>query len=130
MENERVLVIGNPVVALGATGVVAHGAVIVEGGRIVEVGPRAELELHGPFDATWGSDEHLVMPGFINAHYHTECWTAPGLIDEIFELGNLYVGSGMIETDPEVISLLATYGLVQALKGGQTTTVDAFDGRP
>jgi len=130
MANERVLVIGNPVVALGAIGVVADGAVIVEGGRIVEVGPRAELELHGPFDATLGSDEHLVMPGFINAHYHTECWTAPGLIDEIFELGNLYVGSGMIETDPEVISLLATYGLVQAVKGGQTTTVDAFYGRP
>lgn len=126
----RTLVTGDPVVALGSSGVIANGAVIVEDGRVVEVGPRAALENHGPFDTTLGSDDHVVLPGFINAHYHTECWTAPGFIDEIFELGNLYVGSGMIETDDEIITLLASYGLAQALKGGQTTTVDAFYGRP
>jgi 5-methylthioadenosine/S-adenosylhomocysteine deaminase len=126
----RALVIGDPVVALGSLGVIDRGAVIVEAGRIVEVGPQAELADHGSFDVTLGSNEHLVVPGFINAHYHTECWTAPGFIDEIFELGNLYVGSGMIETDHEIIDLLASYGLAQALKGGQTTTIDAFYGRP
>lgn len=126
----RILVRGNPVVAMGRSGVIADGAVIVEGSRIVEVGPAAELESHGPFDGLLGGPDHIVLPGFVNAHYHTECWTAPGLIDIIFELGNLYVGSGLIDTTEEIIELLATYGLVQAAKGGQTTLVDAFYGRP
>jgi 5-methylthioadenosine/S-adenosylhomocysteine deaminase len=126
----RSLVSGDPVFVGGATGLLDDAAIIVEDGLVVEVGPRAELARHGPFDESIGGPDVAVLPGFVNAHYHTECWTAPGLIDEIFELGNLYVGSSMIDTDPEVIELLATYGLVQALKGGQTTTIDAFYGRP
>ncbi|MEQ8718698.1 MAG: amidohydrolase family protein [Acidimicrobiales bacterium] len=126
----RTLVIGDPVFVGGATGVLDDGALVIMDDTVEEVGPRAVLETHGPFDEVIGGPDVAVLPGFVNAHYHTECWTAPGLIDEIFELGNLYVGSSMIETDLEVIELLATYGLVQALKGGQTTTIDAFYGRP
>lgn len=125
----RVLVKGDPVFVGGALGAIDDGALIVEDGVIVDVGPRALLVDRGPFDETIGGRDNAVLPGFVNAHYHTECWTAPGLIDEIFELGNLYVGSSMIDTDFEVIELLATYGLMQALKGGQTTTIDAFYGR-
>lgn len=125
----RVLVTGDPVFVGGAIGILDDGALIVEDGVIVDAGQRAILAERGPFDEMIGGPDVAVLPGFVNAHYHTECWTAPGLIDEIFELGNLYVGSSMIDTDFEVIELLATYGLVQALKGGQTTTVDAFYGR-
>lgn len=126
----RILVCGNPVVAGGSIGCIDDGALIVEDGEVADVGPRADLEARGPFDDRIGGPDTMVVPGFVNAHYHTECWTAPGLIDEIFELGNLYVGSSMIDTDHEIIDLLATYGLIQAVKGGQTTTIDAFYGRP
>jgi 5-methylthioadenosine/S-adenosylhomocysteine deaminase len=128
--SKRLLVVGDPVVALGSTGVIEDGALIVENGRVTAVGSRQDLEPRGTFDEILGGRDQVIVPGFVNAHYHTECWTAPGLIDEIFELGNLYVGSGLIETDLEIIELLGTYGLIQALKGGQTTTVDAFYGRP
>lgn len=126
----RTLILGDPVVVGLASGVIHDGALIVEGGVVTAAGARADIEKRGPFDATIGGPHTMVVPGFVNAHYHTECWTAPGLIDEIFELGNLYVGSSMIDTDLEVIELLGTYGLIQALKGGQTTTIDAFYGRP
>ena len=60
-----------------------------------------------------------------------KCWTAPGLIGgRIFELDNLYMGSGLIDTTEEIIGLLATCGLIQAAKGGQTTLIDTFYGRP
>ena len=126
----RVLVRGDPVVAMGDTGTITDGAVIVEGSRIAEVGPAADLLRRGEFDSVVGGPDHIVLPGFVNAHYHSECWTAPGLIDIIFELGNLHVGSGLIDTTEEIIELLATYGLAHAAKGGQTTLVDAFYGRP
>ena len=125
----RVLVTGDPVFVGGAIGVIDDGALIIFDGVIVDAGPRSLLAERGPFDEIIGGPDVAVLPGLVNAHYHTECWTAPGLIDEIFELGNLYVGSSMIDTDFEVIELLATFGLVQALKGGQTTTIDAFYGR-
>ncbi len=116
--------------AMGRTGVLADGAVIVEDARVSAVGLFEELRNQGPFDDIVGSADHFVLPGFVNAHYHTECWTAPGLIDIIFELGNLYMGSGLIETTEELIELLATFGLIHAAKGGQTTLLDVFYGRP
>jgi 5-methylthioadenosine/S-adenosylhomocysteine deaminase len=126
----RILIVGDPVVALGGAGVIADGAVLVEDSQVVEVGPRAQLEDHGPFDRVLGGPAHLVMPGFINSHYHSECWTGPGLIGTIFELSNLYLGTGPDTADEEVVELLVTYGLIQALRGGQTATVDAYYGKP
>jgi 5-methylthioadenosine/S-adenosylhomocysteine deaminase len=126
----RTLVLGDPVVTLGDPAVIPDGALIVEGSRVVEVGTRVELEGRGPFDRTVGGPGHLVMPGFVNAHYHSECWTGPGLIGTIFELANLYLGAGPSSVDEEVLELLVTYGLIQAVKGGQTATVDAYYGKP
>jgi 5-methylthioadenosine/S-adenosylhomocysteine deaminase len=127
---KRTLITGELVVALTAEPTIADGAVIVEDATIVEVGPRAVLEPHGPFDERLGGDGFVVMPGFVNGHYHSECATGPGLIGTIFELSNLYLGTGCERLDEEAVELLATYGLVQCLKGGQTATVDAFYGKP
>lgn len=125
----RTLVLGDPVVALDVETLIPDGAVIVEGTTITAVGPRAVLEQQGPFDEVIGGPGHLVMPGFINAHYHTECWTGPGHIGTIFEFSNLLLGTGLQTADEEVMELLATYGLIQCIKGGQTATVDAWYGK-
>lgn len=130
MEVARTLVLGDPVVALDAMATIPDGAVIVEGSQIVEVGPRQLLEQHGPFDAVLGGPSSIVMPGFVNGHYHTECFTGPGLIGTIFELSNLFLGTAPREADEETFGLLAMYGLIQAAKGGQTSTVDVFYGKP
>lgn len=127
----RTLIRGSTVVANGSTGTIDDGALVVEDGVISNVGPREQIETLGPFDVTLGGDDHIIIPGFVNGHYHTECWTAPGLIGgRIFELDNLYMGSGLIDTTEEIIELLATYGLAYAAKGGQTTLIDTFYGRP
>jgi 5-methylthioadenosine/S-adenosylhomocysteine deaminase len=130
MAAERTLVMGDPVIPLGDHAPIPDGAVIVEGDVIVDVGPRTRLQRQGPFARTIGGPDDFVMPGFVNGHYHTECFTAPGIFDVIFEIGHLAMGSGLIDTTLEIIELLATNGLVQAVKGGQTTTVDTFYGRP
>jgi 5-methylthioadenosine/S-adenosylhomocysteine deaminase len=126
MNDRRLLVVGDVVVPLGGRSMISDGAVIIAGERIAEVGPRSLLEGRGPFDRVLGGPGHLVMPGFVNAHYHTECWTARGLIGTIFEVSNLFIGAGPPAVAEEVIELLATWGLVNAVRGGQTTTVDVF----
>ena len=126
----RTLVTGSTVVANGNLGTITDGALVVEDGIITEVGHRARLEAHGPFEAELGGPDRMILPGFVNGHYHTECWTAPGLLGSVFELDNLYMGSGLIDTTEEIIELLATYGLIHAAKGGQTTLIDTFYGRP
>jgi 5-methylthioadenosine/S-adenosylhomocysteine deaminase len=75
----RTLVLGDPVVALGERALIWDGALIVEGSTITAAGPRAELEEQGPFDRVLGSGSHFVLPGFVNAHYHSELAIGPGL---------------------------------------------------
>jgi 5-methylthioadenosine/S-adenosylhomocysteine deaminase len=130
VRQQRVLVLGDAVVPLGGRETVADGAVVVVGDRVAEVGTRAELECRGPFDRIVGGSGYLVIPGFVNGHYHTECWTSKGLIGTIFEVSNLFVGVGPPVVKEEVLELLATWGLVNAAKGGQTTTLDVFYGKP
>ena len=127
----RTVVRGSTVVVNGRLGAIEDGALIIEDGVISDVGPRLRIEASGPFDEELGGPDRIILPGFVNGHYHTECWTAPGLIgSRIFELDNLYMGSGLIDTTEEIIELLATYGLVHAARGGQTTLIDTFYGRP
>jgi len=75
----RTLVLGDPIVALGGDALIPDGALLVEGDTIVAAGPRTELEQRGPFDEVLGSSSHLVMPGFVNCHYHSELAIGPGL---------------------------------------------------
>ena len=50
--------------------VVEDGAVFQRDGVIVEVGRYADLAARHRPDETFGSAEHVVLPGFINSHHH------------------------------------------------------------
>ena len=93
-------------------------------------GARADLEARGPFDRVIGSPSHFVMPGFINGHYHCELAIGPGLYQFVFERANVFIqaATGDIAEDDLYTGVL--WGLVNAIKGGQTATVDMYYGRP
>ena len=90
----RKLVLGDPVIALGDQTLIRDGAIIIEGKRITAVGARADLEKQGPFTEVLGGADTIVMPGFINCHYHSELAGGPGLYQYIFEIANVYVQGG------------------------------------
>lgn len=129
MTVRRVLVVGDPIVALGTTGTVDDGAIVVEDGRVVDIGSREELE-RGEYDERLGSREHLVMPGFINCHFHSDCALGRGLYDLIFERTNirLHGGLGPVAEDDIYTALLRHLALM--IRGGQTGCTDMFYGRP
>ena len=126
----RYLVLGDPVVSLGANALINDGALIVDGSEIVEVGSRTELEGHGPFTRVLGSADHFVMPGFINCHYHSELAIGPGLYQHIFERANVHIQGSVGPIDEEDLYTGVLWGLVSAIRGGQTGTVDMYYGRP
>jgi len=67
------LVRGGWVVVTGRGGdleVIEDGAVYHEDGAIQQVGRFDELGARHPGVATLGSREHIVLPGFVNAHHH------------------------------------------------------------
>lgn len=126
----RILVLGDPVISLGKEALIHDGALIVEGNQISAVGNRAELELRGPFSEVIGGPDSIVMPGFINCHYHSELAGGPGLYQYIFEIANVYVQGGYGPIGEEDLHDLILLGLVAAIKGGQTATLDMYYGRP
>jgi 5-methylthioadenosine/S-adenosylhomocysteine deaminase len=126
----RCLVLGDPVVSLGAETLLPDGALIVEGSDIVDVGPRAVLETRGPFDRVLGSTDHFVIPGFVNCHYHSELALGPGLYQHIFERANVHMQGTVGAIDEEDLYTAVLWGLVTAIKGGQTGMVDMYYGRP
>jgi 5-methylthioadenosine/S-adenosylhomocysteine deaminase len=125
----RYLVLGDPVVALGPAALIPDGALIVEGPEITAAGPRELLAGRGPFDRVLGSAGHFVMPGFVNCHYHSELAIGPGLYQHIFEKANVHIQGAVGPVDEEDLYYGILWGLVTAIKGGQTGTVDMYYGR-
>ena len=126
----RTLVLGDPVVALagGNRDVVADGALIVEDRRVVAVGSRSDLEARGSFDRVVGSADHVVMPGFINGHFHSLGAGSPGLFQYVFERMNTRIfRRALSDDDIRTITLVA---LMRAIRGGQTGAVDFNYGNP
>lgn len=126
----RYLVLGDPVVSLGAQTLIPDGGLVVQDATIVAAGPRAQMEAMGPFDRVLGSAGHFVMPGFVNCHYHSELAMGPGLYQHIFEKANVYIQGAVGPIAEEDLYYGILWGLVTAIKGGQTATVDMYYGRP
>ena len=126
----RTLVVGDPVIALagGNDDVIADGAVVVEDRVIAATGRREDLEVLGPFGRVIGSPDHLVMPGFINGHFHSLGAGSPGLFQYVFERMNTRIfRRALSDADTRTITLVA---LMRAVRGGQTGAVDFNYGNP
>ncbi len=126
----RYLVLGDPVVSLGARTLIPDGALVVQDATIVAAGSRAEMEAMGPFDRVLGSPGHFVLPGFVNCHYHSELAIGPGLYQYIFEKANVHIHAATGDIAEEDLYYGILWGLITAIKGGQTGTVDMYYGRP
>ena len=124
----RYLIVGDPVVTLANDAYVPDGALIVEDQTITAVGPRAALETAGPFERVLGSPDHIVMPGFINCHFHSDSAAGPGLFDTIFELNNVQMNAGSGQGTEEDVYTVTQHALMTAIKGGQTASVNMFYG--
>ena len=126
----RILIRGGHVVALGTLGVMTNASIIVEDGIIQSITPSEQSSELGNFDEVLGDESSIVLPGFINCHYHSELAVGPGLYQYIFELANISIQGSAGHLSEQDIYDIVQYGLALAIRGGQTAVLDMFYGRP
>ncbi len=102
----------------------ADGHVVVEGNRIVEVGPGPAMGVTGDDRVVDGSG-CLATPGLVNTHHHLYQWATRGLAQDanLFDwLTALYpVWAGI---DADVVGAASAAGLGWLARTGCTTTTD------
>jgi 5-methylthioadenosine/S-adenosylhomocysteine deaminase len=98
--------------------VIHDGAVFQRDGTIIDIGPYRDLSAKYQPDDVFGSDRHVVMPGFVNSHHHV------GLTP--FQLGSpdyaleLWFASRMAARDvPPYLDTL--YSAFEMIESGITT---------
>ena len=72
---------------LPGSGLVESAALLVQGREIAEIGEWRALRERFPDAETFGSERHLVLPGFVNAHHHGRGLSSVqlGIADDVVE---------------------------------------------
>ena len=100
--------------------------VVVDAGRFAAIGPLADVAMRHPHLTPIELPQHLVMPGFVDAHHHlTQSFgkaLAFGEPSEIFRRIWVPLESSL---DAESLYLSAKLAALEALRGGFTTVCDA-----
>ena len=102
-------------------GVIIDGAVHVADGKIHEIGNFDSIRRRYPEEQVLGSTNHIVSPGFVNAHQHGRGITTieMGIPDDSLEL-LMFSLIGEPYTDPRLSARLAAMRLIET---GVTTIV-------
>jgi cytosine/adenosine deaminase-related metal-dependent hydrolase len=107
--------------------ILIDGAVVVDGQLIEQVGPWQQVRELYPNLPVLGGDQHAILPGFVNAHHHSNGVTAvqQGVPDRLLELWLLSL-AGRRRTGTYLATLLSAARLLQT---GVTAVVDVHSGR-
>jgi cytosine/adenosine deaminase-related metal-dependent hydrolase len=104
-----------------------RASVHVEGGRIVLVDP-ADAPVAGPAAELQQIDGagHLLMPGLVNAHFHSSVNHLKGSLDSLpLEIFMLFESPELgAEPGPRFAYVRTMLGALEMLKGGVTTVLD------
>jgi 5-methylthioadenosine/S-adenosylhomocysteine deaminase len=118
------------------SGIIADGAVLVEGSRIAAVGPDAEVAPRAerlPQVETIDARDLLVLPGLVDAHNHVgeahtlliPGWLPSPIADTMDAMDRIYWPAYGWLTEQSAYDL-TLLGLVNCLKHGATTHADAM----
>lgn len=104
---------------------IPDGGILVEGNRIVQVGPSRDLP--GQADVTLDARDMIVLPGLVNTHHHlyqtlTRAFPAAQNAGLFAWLQTLYPVWGYLSNEAAYWSALV--GLAELLLSGCTTTAD------
>ena len=123
------LVTGAFVVTMGeAMEVFAPGAVAVDGERLVDVGPKAEVEARCQAARALDYSYGLILPGLINAHTHAAMSLFRGLADDLplEEWLNRHIFPAERHLDREVVYWGTKLAVAEMLLSGTTTFSDMY----
>ena len=108
-------------------GVREDAALAVEGNRLVEVGPSAELSARYRAGRTLDATDKLVMPGLINAHTHASATLFRGYASDVSGKGffdRIWRIEALLTDEDVYIGALA--GCLEMIKSGVTGFANHF----
>ena len=104
-------------------------SIAVAGGRIVAVLPRAEAEQAYQADNVQQLDDHLLVPGFVNAHTHAAMTLFRGLADDLpldeWLQQHIWPAEGRFVSDTFVRDG-TRLAMLEMLRGGTTCFADMY----
>jgi 5-methylthioadenosine/S-adenosylhomocysteine deaminase len=109
----------------GDVGLARIVPIAVAGDTIAGIAPRYARE-GGPAIEAIDARDHLVLPGFVNAHYHSHDVLAKGTLEEVpLESWRLYALPPQYPPrSPEEIYARTLLGALECLRSGMTTIQD------
>lgn len=124
------LVLGGTIVTMdGARRVIDDGGIAVAGGRIVGIGPRAEIERAYSSRQKVPANGKVITPGLINGHTHVPMVLFRGLADDLDlqEWLAKYIFPAEAKNVTEHFVRVGTrLGLAEMIRGGTTTYCDMY----
>jgi cytosine/adenosine deaminase-related metal-dependent hydrolase len=112
----------------GIEGVLLNADLLVDGNRITRLGET--LEPAPRADRTIDARDKLIMPGLINAHYHSHNNYFRGRFDNspldvcVLHLWNIGVPPDAVQLTPREIYARTLLGCAEMLRSGTTTVID------
>ena len=109
------------VTANGRDEVLEDGALLIEGGIIRDIGATSELIRRYPEEGRFDCKGNIVMPGFVNVHYHGALTIARGVGPDLGlpPLYSPHIPQGVLLSEEECY-LFSLFGYAEALKAGST----------
>lgn len=126
-----ILVVNGSLITLDEeNGVIADGAVLIEGNKVKDFGKTSELENEYEFDRRIDASGKVIMPGLINTHHHLYSTFARGMAvpgeppkDLVEILEKLWWKLDENLTS-EGIYYSAMVALIESVRSGTTTIID------
>ncbi len=109
--------------------VIRHGAVAVDGGLIIDIGPASEINSRYNANGHLPGNNRIVMPGLINGHSHAAMTLLRGVADDLALMDwlNNYIFPAEVEfVDPEFVRIGTELACWEMIRGGTTTFVDMY----
>jgi 5-methylthioadenosine/S-adenosylhomocysteine deaminase len=121
---------GDYVVTMDAAGtVVENGALAIDDGLIIAIGPAADINVEFNAEGHLAGDNRIVMPGLINGHSHAAMTLLRGVADDLDLMDWLqnYIFPAEVEfVDEEFVRIGTELACWEMIRGGTTTFVDMY----
>ena len=124
------IVEGDHVVTMDeAMTVIENGAVAIDDGVILAVGPAGEINAAYTATPVLPGDNRIVMPGLINGHSHAAMTLLRGVADDLALMDwlNNYIFPAEVQfVDAEFVRIGTELACWEMIRGGTTTFVDMY----
>jgi len=124
------IIMGDYVVSMDESGsVYEDGAVAIDDGLILAVGPAKEIAAEYSSTETLAGERRIVMPGLVNGHSHAAMTLLRGVADDLALMDwlNNYIFPAEVQfVDPEFVRIGTELACWEMIRGGTTSFVDMY----